>query len=192
MSEEKTQHQRYYDRNQGHHNWVRDIKNADITVPPGEDEYIKGIMPDNELDKWRMNFLSLKPEEQQELIGKWENLKKSPSTDKRKYAEDMQNLLRESKIPNAPQIPLDEYMHILDTKVKILEERCNYIFAPLSGGKKKTIKRKWSLKYKRSINCRKPKGFSQKQYCKRVNKKRRTRRKKSRKTKRISRGKLYK
>jgi thiol-disulfide isomerase/thioredoxin len=25
---------------------------------------------------------------------------------------------------------------------------------------------KWSLKYKRSINCRKPKGFSQKQYCK--------------------------
>ena len=27
---------------------------------------------------------------------------------------------------------------------------------------------KWSLKYKRSINCKKPKGFSQKQYCKRV------------------------
>lgn len=26
--------------------------------------------------------------------------------------------------------------------------------------------KKWSLKYKKSINCRKPKGFSQKQYCK--------------------------
>lgn len=26
--------------------------------------------------------------------------------------------------------------------------------------------RKWSLKYKHSINCRRPKGFSQKQYCK--------------------------
>ena len=25
---------------------------------------------------------------------------------------------------------------------------------------------KWSLKYKRRINCKKPKGFSQKQYCK--------------------------
>lgn len=37
----------------------------------------------------------------------------------------------------------------------------------------KTKKRKWSLKYKRSINCKKPKGFSQKQYCKRVNKTRR-------------------
>ena len=44
-----------------------------------------------------------------------------------------------------------------------------------SGGKrmkkkaKKTRKQqrnKWSLKYKRSINCKKPKGFSQKQYCK--------------------------
>ena len=30
---------------------------------------------------------------------------------------------------------------------------------------------KWSLKYKRSINCRKPKGFSQKQYCKKSHKK---------------------
>lgn len=25
---------------------------------------------------------------------------------------------------------------------------------------------KWSRKYKQSINCKKPKGFSQKQYCK--------------------------
>jgi len=26
-------------------------------------------------------------------------------------------------------------------------------------------RRKWSLKYKRSINCRRPRGFSQRQYC---------------------------
>lgn len=26
--------------------------------------------------------------------------------------------------------------------------------------------RKWSQKYKNSINCRRPKGFSQRQYCK--------------------------
>lgn len=26
--------------------------------------------------------------------------------------------------------------------------------------------RKWSMKYKKSINCKKPKGFSQRQYCK--------------------------
>lgn len=29
---------------------------------------------------------------------------------------------------------------------------------------RKTIK--WSNKYKKRINCKKPKGFSQKQYCK--------------------------
>jgi hypothetical protein len=32
----------------------------------------------------------------------------------------------------------------------------------------KTIKhrKKWSMKYKKSINCKKPRGFSQKQHCK--------------------------
>ena len=25
---------------------------------------------------------------------------------------------------------------------------------------------KWTMKYKRSINCRAPRGFSQRQYCK--------------------------
>lgn len=39
------------------------------------------------------------------------------------------------------------------------------------GGRRKKIKsrkksRKWSKKYKKTINCKKPKGFSQKQYCK--------------------------
>jgi len=32
--------------------------------------------------------------------------------------------------------------------------------------KTKKTKSKWSNKYKKSINCRRPKGFSQKQYCK--------------------------
>jgi thiol-disulfide isomerase/thioredoxin len=34
------------------------------------------------------------------------------------------------------------------------------------GGTKKKNRRKWTRKYKMSINCNKPKGFSQKQYCK--------------------------
>ena len=33
-----------------------------------------------------------------------------------------------------------------------------------TGGSKR--RRKWSNKYKRSINCKRPKGFSQRQYCK--------------------------
>ena len=36
--------------------------------------------------------------------------------------------------------------------------------------KRANSKRKWSIKYKRSINCRRPRGFSQRQYCKRRNK----------------------
>lgn len=32
--------------------------------------------------------------------------------------------------------------------------------------KMKGGRRKWSLKYKKSINCRRPKGFSQRQHCK--------------------------
>jgi hypothetical protein len=35
--------------------------------------------------------------------------------------------------------------------------------APRAGKKKK----RWSIKYKKNINCNNPKGFSQKQYCKR-------------------------
>ena len=34
------------------------------------------------------------------------------------------------------------------------------------GGNRKKRGGKWSLKYKRSINCKRPKGFSQKQHCK--------------------------
>jgi len=34
------------------------------------------------------------------------------------------------------------------------------------GGKTKRRQHKWSRKYKRSINCRRPRGFSQRQYCK--------------------------
>jgi hypothetical protein len=36
------------------------------------------------------------------------------------------------------------------------------------GGKRTTNRKggKWSLKYKKSINCRRPKGFSQRQHCK--------------------------
>ena len=32
--------------------------------------------------------------------------------------------------------------------------------------KSKVKKVRWSMKYKKSINCNRPKGFSQKQYCK--------------------------
>jgi len=42
------------------------------------------------------------------------------------------------------------------------------------GREKGRSKKRWSRKYKKSINCRKPKGFSQKQYCKFGRKKKNT------------------
>lgn len=37
----------------------------------------------------------------------------------------------------------------------------------IKGGKRRqSCSKKWSRKYKKSINCKRPKGFSQKQYCK--------------------------
>ena len=39
---------------------------------------------------------------------------------------------------------------------------------------------KWSTKYKKSINCRRPKGFSQRQHCKYGRKTRKQRRKQRR------------
>lgn len=39
---------------------------------------------------------------------------------------------------------------------------CEAYNKPRAGGK-----RRWSVKYKKKINCNNPKGFSQKQYCKR-------------------------
>jgi hypothetical protein len=32
--------------------------------------------------------------------------------------------------------------------------------------KNKKSRKRWSLKYKKSINCKQPRGFSQRQYCK--------------------------
>ena len=46
---------------------------------------------------------------------------------------------------------------------------------------KRTRGGKWSMKYKKSINCNKPNGFSQKQYCKYGRKKTIKRKSKSKK-----------
>jgi hypothetical protein len=41
------------------------------------------------------------------------------------------------------------------------------VLTKMKGGKTQGKgKRKWSLKYKKSINCRRPKGFSKRQHCK--------------------------
>ena len=88
-----------------------------------------------------------------------------------------------SDISEQPRFDLNKRVQELDTEItdKIYENTFKSAVtspAPLSqtGGKlrkrsrkRKTLKkakRKWSNQYKKSINCKKPNGFSQKQYCK--------------------------
>ena len=49
--------------------------------------------------------------------------------------------------------------------LKTFDEITESYNKPRAGGKKR-----WSVKYKKTINCSNPKGFSQKQYCKRKRK----------------------
>ena len=54
------------------------------------------------------------------------------------------------------------------------------VYIWLTGTRRNGTRRgKWSTKHKRSINCRRPKGFSQKQYCKYGRRKRKTKNKRS-------------
>jgi hypothetical protein len=69
--------------------------------------------------------------------------------------------------------------------IKVLLKLNNYIiflFVYNIMNTRKRIGGKWSLKYKKSINCRHPKGFSQRQHCKygrpKMNKKKGTRKNK--------------
>lgn len=55
-------------------------------------------------------------------------------------------------------------LFLTDKEEKELNKRLRTIRNSVFGGKK--TKKKWTNKYKRQINCKKPKGFSQKQYCK--------------------------
>tara|TARA_B100001287_G_C22223869_1_gene318279 strand:+ start:92 stop:484 length:393 start_codon:yes stop_codon:yes gene_type:complete len=67
---------------------------------------------------------------------------------------------------------LDEKIGLLRMELGVIQRRLEEIAKELPNAKGG----KWSKKYKKSINCKKPKGFSQKQYCKYG---RKTRRKKN-------------
>lgn len=58
----------------------------------------------------------------------------------------------------------------IDSFVKWIESKINMQKGGKNTKKRRTKKNKkggkWTLKYKKSINCKRPKGFSQKQYCK--------------------------
>jgi hypothetical protein len=74
------------------------------------------------------------------------------------------------KIIDIDEIKLSSVTESLDFYTKknefVCDELCNLkLQIPKNEGKYKKGG-KWSMKYKKSINCRRPKGFSQKQHCK--------------------------
>lgn len=73
----------------------------------------------------------------------------------------------DSKINNKDR-SVDSFIEWMETKVPTSQ----------LGGKPKKTRRKWSLKYKKSINCKRPRGFSQRQYCKYGRKKGKSRKEK--------------
>ena len=81
---------------------------------------------------------------------------------------------RGEKIENYEDSNIENKDRTIDSFVEWIKSKDN---KPDNKFSKKTYKKrkqqggktrggKWSTKYKRSINCRSPKGFSQKQYCK--------------------------
>ena len=66
------------------------------------------------------------------------------------------------------QIKIEKLTHLLGENNIENSKKYNKTYKNVKYGRKtrKHIGGKWSAKYKRSINCNRPKGFSQKQYCK--------------------------
>jgi hypothetical protein len=92
-------------------------------------------------------------------------------TNKGKTVEDYD----ESNIENKDDRTIDTFVEWIQPKIRETNKNTDDI----DENKNKTkLGGKWSKKYKRTINCKKPRGFSQKQYCKYGRKKTRRNKKK--------------
>ena len=120
-------------------------------------------------EKYKKNGNIVVADIDQEMISKMKYFTNPPSgfptmiyiSKKGNQTENYEN----SSISNKNR-SIDSFVDWIQSKVNNIKGGANTKrkFMQLGG-------RKWSLKYKRSINCKRPKGFSQKQYCRRKNKK---------------------
>jgi hypothetical protein len=133
---------------------------------------LKNVLSNDILNDDKIAIVSI----DQELSGKLKNLKSEPNsfptmrfiTD---AGENVENY-EDSNISKKDRT-IDSFVEWINSKIidKNLKKNKKTRHKNMKGGKKtRKIKKmyggKWSLKYKRSINCKTPKGFSQKQYCK--------------------------
>jgi len=102
----------------------------------------------------------------QELLSKIIGLKSQPAgfPTMRYIKDDDEEDYEDSSIDKKDR-SVDSFVEWIKTKVSQKGGKRNY---KKTRKHKKYIKKggKWSRKYKLSINCKRPKGFSQKQYCK--------------------------
>jgi len=99
---------------------------------------------------------------------------------------DPHPMAKKSQIAPDTQVHLDWHKGQFPDKQLTSKQYKKLMKRSKKGKKLATIQEggKWSLKYKRKINCKRPKGFSQKQYCKRISKKKKKRRTKKNRKKR--------
>jgi hypothetical protein len=106
------------------------------------------------------------------LTDKVYNVKNEPNSfPTMRYMTNKNNAVEnyeDSEIPDKNRT-IDNFAEWINLKTK--QHKSTHNQMKQHGGKtlrkeKKVKGRKWSRKYKNSINCRRPKGFSQKQYCK--------------------------
>lgn len=103
----------------------------------------------------------------QELLDKIPGLSSKPS------GFPSMKYIKGSESEDYEDSSIDTKDRTIDSFVQWIESKVGQKGGKLKKRKEKTKKNlkskkggKWSRKYKRSINCRKPRGFSQKQYCK--------------------------
>ena len=116
-----------------------------------------------------------------DLLDKVKNIKVQPRgfptirfiSNKGSISEDFEDSKLDEEYKNRTIDSFVKWIHFKldDTPRKVQYKHHNKSKNRHNKTKKHNIRRKqkggkWSLKYKRSINCKRPKGFSQKQYCK--------------------------
>jgi hypothetical protein len=111
-----------------------------------------------------------------DLVDKVKNLKEANSFPTMRYITDQGKIVENYEDSNIlkKDRTIDSFVEWIKTKsgennITKSEDKSHSRYHKKSkGGTRKNKKQKagkWSLKYKRSINCNRPKGFSQKQYC---------------------------
>ena len=111
-----------------------------------------------------------------DLVSKVDNLKEPNSFPTMRYITNSGNTVENYEDSNIAEKnrTIDsfvEWIKVKTGKTNITKSEIKH--KKQNGGTRKNKKingGKWSLKYKKSINCNRPKGFSQKQYCKYGNK----------------------